>query len=223
LAARPGYSRRPAAVANSLGSQFTGGIESGTEDTASKEGVQNDWSVCATWLLVGDDHFLMDLIRGRWDYPTLLGRAIKHAADHRPNRIFVEDTGVGTGLITELKNERLPAIPVKPVHNKEVRMSVQSAKFESGHVFLLERASWLADLEAELFAFPNGRHDDQVDSISQALAHELASGIWSERELAGLRSFNLAMQQQREPLPSRTSFKAMGIGGVQAYLLGLTG
>lgn len=26
-------------------------------------------------------------------------------------------------------------------------------------------------LEAELFAFPNGRHDDQVDSISQALIH----------------------------------------------------
>jgi len=25
-------------------------------------------------------------------------------------------------------------------------------------------------LEAELFAFPNSRHDDQVDSISQALA-----------------------------------------------------
>jgi predicted phage terminase large subunit-like protein len=192
-------------------------------DTASKEGVQNDWSVCTTWLLVGDDYYLVDVLRDRMDYPTLRGRAIKHAADHRPNRIFVEDTGVGTGLITELKNERLPAIPVKPEHNKEVRMSVQSAKFESGHVFLLERASWLADLEAELFSFPNGRHDDQVDSISQALAHELPSGIWSERELAGLRSFTLAMQQQRELLPSRTSFKAMGIGGVQAYLLGLTG
>jgi hypothetical protein len=27
----------------------------------------------------------------------------------------------------------------------------------------------LPDLEAELFAFPGGRHDDQCDSISQAL------------------------------------------------------
>ena len=33
--------------------------------------------------------------------------------------------------------------------------------------------SWLAELEAELFAFPHGRHDDQVDSISQALGHEI--------------------------------------------------
>ena len=28
---------------------------------------------------------------------------------------------------------------------------------------------WLADLEAELFAFPGARYDDQRDSISQAL------------------------------------------------------
>jgi phage terminase large subunit-like protein len=34
-----------------------------------------------------------------------------------------------------------------------------------------ESAPWLPILEAELFSFPGGRHDDQVDSISQALAH----------------------------------------------------
>jgi hypothetical protein len=34
---------------------------------------------------------------------------------------------------------------------------------------LPESAPWLADLEAELFAFPGGKHDDQCDSISQAL------------------------------------------------------
>jgi hypothetical protein len=34
---------------------------------------------------------------------------------------------------------------------------------------LPETADWLPDLEAELFAFPGGRHDDQCDSISQAL------------------------------------------------------
>jgi hypothetical protein len=34
---------------------------------------------------------------------------------------------------------------------------------------LPERATWLPDLEAELFVFPGSRHDDQCDSISQAL------------------------------------------------------
>ena len=48
-------------------------------------------------------------------------------------------------------------------------MSQASIKIEAGQVFLPECASWLADLEAELFAFPFARHDDQCDSISQAL------------------------------------------------------
>jgi hypothetical protein len=33
-----------------------------------------------------------------------------------------------------------------------------------------EQAAWLEDLITELLAFPHGRHDDQVDSIAQALA-----------------------------------------------------
>jgi len=59
---------------------------------------------------------------------------------------------------------------VKPERNKRTRMSIQSAKFESGSVFLPYQAARLHDYEAELFAFPNVRFDDQVDSSSQALA-----------------------------------------------------
>ena len=36
-------------------------------------------------------------------------------------------------------------------------------------------ASWLSGWMDELLAFPNGRHDDQVDSTSQAL--DVLSGI----------------------------------------------
>jgi len=56
-------------------------------------------------------------------------------------------------------------------------MAVASAKFEAGQVFFPERAPWLADLEAELFAFPGSRHDDQCDSISQALMDK--TWFWS--------------------------------------------
>jgi len=33
-------------------------------------------------------------------------------------------------------------------------------------------APFLSELEAELLVFPQGRHDDQVDSITQALAYD---------------------------------------------------
>jgi phage terminase large subunit-like protein len=64
---------------------------------------------------------------------------------------------------------------VRPEGDKVSRMAVASAKFEAGQVLFPERAAWLADLEAELFAFPVGRHDDQCDSISQALQDQNTS------------------------------------------------
>jgi predicted phage terminase large subunit-like protein len=140
-------------------------------DTASKEGGQNDCSACTTWLVHENKYYLVDALRGRFDYPTLKARVIAHAKVHKPYRILIEDTGVGTALVQELKGALFSAIPVKPEHDKVTRMSIQSGKFESGQVLFPKQASWLADLESELFAFPHGRHDDQVDSISQALAH----------------------------------------------------
>jgi hypothetical protein len=48
-------------------------------------------------------------------------------------------------------------------------MNAESAKIESGQVFLRLKAPWLEELRLELLQFPYGRHDDQADSISQFL------------------------------------------------------
>ena len=73
-------------------------------------------------------------------------------------------------------------------------MGIQSAKFENGQMFFPKEAPWLRDLEDELFAFPNGRHDDQVDSISQALGHEIAS-YWTKESLDNYNNFLDALWQ----------------------------
>ncbi|MCH7871277.1 MAG: hypothetical protein IID33_06215 [Planctomycetes bacterium] len=44
-----------------------------------------------------------------------------------------------------------------------------SAKIEAGYVLLPERAPWLQDFQTEILQFPAGKHDDQVDSLSQFL------------------------------------------------------
>lgn len=69
-------------------------------------------------------------------------------------------------VIAWLRNENLSfsAVGVKPEHDKQARMSIQSSKFESARVRFPRDEPWLIDLETELFTFPNGRHDDQVDS-----------------------------------------------------------
>jgi predicted phage terminase large subunit-like protein len=140
-------------------------------DTASKGGAENDWSVCTTWLIQEGQFYLIDLDRGRYDYPELKQRALYLADRHKPTKILIEDAGTGTALVQELRRMGRSAIPVRPDRDKITRMSIQSSKFEAGLVHLPERAPWLTEFETELFAFPNSRHDDQVDSVSQALAN----------------------------------------------------
>ena len=57
-------------------------------DIASKEGPENDWSVCTTWLIFENRYYLVDVLRGRFDYPTLKGRVVSHAKRHKPNKKF---------------------------------------------------------------------------------------------------------------------------------------
>src|SRR4029077_16674916 len=40
-------------------------------DCASKEGAQNSWSVCTTWLIHEKHFYLLDVTRGRYEYPRL--------------------------------------------------------------------------------------------------------------------------------------------------------
>jgi len=172
-------------------------------DIASKEGVENDWSVCTTWLIWVNQYYLVDVLRGRFDYPTLKARVVSHAKLHKSRTVLIEDAGVGTALVQDLKNASFSVVPIKPEYDKKIRMSIQSAKFESGRVFFPKQAAWLADLELELFAFPRGRHDDQVDSISQALGYKPASG-WTAESLDGYCRF--------------ATLKAMDVSRIYAYV-----
>lgn len=97
---------------------------------------------------------------------VLIPRAFNSAA------IWRRDAPPGTGLIADLKSEGLDVIEVAATQSKEARAHIQTPKFESGRVLFPKSAAWLSALESELIAFPVGRHDDQVDSIVQALAYE---------------------------------------------------
>lgn len=154
-------------------------------DTASKTGKDSDYSVCTTWLVIDARYYLADVLRGRFDYPTLKAQTIAHGNRHRPTTILIEDSGVGPAVAAELSKRGFAVKLVRVEHNKETRMSIQSGKFASGQVYLPNEAPWLGDCELELFAFPGSQHDDQIDSISQALSHQIESYLWNEKSLKG--------------------------------------
>jgi predicted phage terminase large subunit-like protein len=161
-------------------------------DVANKQGEENDYSVCSTWRFYDKRYYLIDLLRGRFDFPTLRTKVSQQAKLHKASQILIEDAGFGTALIQELKTAHFSVVGVKPEYDKKIRMAIQSAKFANGQVFFPKEAPWLRDLEDELFAFPNGRHDDQVDSISQALGHKIAS-FWTNESLDRYNHFVSAL------------------------------
>lgn len=142
-------------------------------DTAAKSGAQNDYSVCTTWLLAGDDFYLLDMVRDRYEYPRLKETAVALARRFEPHAVLVEEASTGIALAQELRSlVRTPIRPIKIEHDKVGRVYVQQAKFESGRVFFPKNADFMPDLLTELLTFPQGKTDDIVDSISQALAYQ---------------------------------------------------
>jgi predicted phage terminase large subunit-like protein len=129
--------------------------------------------------------YLIDVWRKRVDYPELKAALQRLAAKYRAKRVLVEDTVTGTSLVQELGRGKVSGIvAVKPERDKVSRMAVVSAKFEAGEVYLPRSAPWLPEFERELFAFPGSKHDDQCDSVSQALSQQRFPMVISDEALA---------------------------------------
>ncbi len=142
-------------------------------DTASKADEVHDYSVCTTWLRRGSDHYLLNVRRIRLEYPGLKKLIVEQARQHGADVVLIEDKGSGTHLIQDLADEgQLRPIAMLPEGDKTTRMYAQTAKLEAGYVFLPRAAPWLEEFQREILQFPNGRHDDQIDSLSQYLGWE---------------------------------------------------
>lgn len=140
-------------------------------DTAAVPGHTNDWSVCTTWGLLGRHIDLLDVHRAQYGFPELVQVANKLQKTWKPRLIVVEKASSGIQLGQQLQNDGLRDIVdgLNPAGDKIGRMAGQSPKLEQGQVRLPVTAIWRDCYISECAAFPNGKHDDQVDSTSQIL------------------------------------------------------
>jgi predicted phage terminase large subunit-like protein len=139
-------------------------------DTAIKAQNHNDASVCLTFAEGEGKSFLIDAQTMRLEYPDLKRRTRELAEQFKPQAILVEDKASGQQLLQDLKRETtLPIIACMSSANKITRFAAVSAMIEAGRLSLPHNAPWLAAFEQELLEFPHGKHDDQVDALTQYL------------------------------------------------------
>lgn len=86
-----------------------------------------------------------------------------------------------------LRHEVDGLIAVNPKGGKEARAHAVSPQIEAGNVYLpiLNLPPWRDSFIEECAVFPNGAHDDQVDSMTQALLR-LKSGRADRSSLGGI-------------------------------------
>ena len=141
-------------------------------DTAFKTGAENDFSVATVWGAAKVGFYLLDLWRSKVEFFQLKETVLQLAEKWPPSAVLVEDKASGQSLIQEMKRAtRLPVLPIKVDRDKLARAYAVTPTCEAGRVFLPERAPWLNDFLDELMMFPTGPHDDQVDSLTQALEY----------------------------------------------------
>lgn len=141
-------------------------------DCTFKDSDGSDYVAGEVWGRRLGEYYLIDLVKERMNLPSTV-HAIENMTTKYPKALvkLVEDKANGPAVIQLLQTKVPGLIAVNPEGGKIARVNAISGAIESGNVYLPspDIAPWVNDFVNECSAFPTGEHDDQVDSMSQAL------------------------------------------------------
>jgi len=148
-------------------------------DTAFEKNSRSDYSACTTWGIFYRDNeegepvaniMLIDAFKQRMEFPELKKKAHELYLEFQPDTLIIEKKAAGAPLIYELRQIGIPLSEYTPNKgsDKIARVNAISDLFASGYVWCPD-TRWAEEVMEECASFPNGEHDDLVDSTSQAL------------------------------------------------------
>ena len=121
---------------------------------------------------------LLDAKRGRWEFPELKRIAHEQYKYWEPESIIVEAKASGLPLTYELRQSGIPVVNFTPSkgNDKHARVNAVAPLFESGMIWAPDQ-KFAEEVIEECAAFPNGDHDDLVDSTTQAIMRFRQGGL----------------------------------------------
>jgi len=153
-----------------LPTQFDDVIQSW--DCTFKDKDDSDYVTGQVWGRVGSNYYLLDRIKERLGIVETMSAILQMSAKWpRALLKLVEDKANGSAVIQMLQVKIPGMVAVEPDGGKIARANAVAPAFESGNVYLPDAsiAPWVVEYMDEMCAFPNGAHDDEVDSTTQAL------------------------------------------------------
>ena len=145
-------------------------------DTAFSKKENADYSAISTWGVFsphedsGPNLMLLDCVKGRYEFPELKRVALKNYHYWEPDIVIIEAKASGSPLTQELRAMGIPVMNFSPGRgqDKHARINSVAPLFESGMIWAPEK-NFAEEMIEECAQFPNGEHDDLVDSMTQAL------------------------------------------------------
>jgi len=159
-------------------------------DCAFSEKEHNDPSAMTTWgVFKPQDGPMSILLLDCWaehlSFPDLKPKVVDEyrvsygegKLQKKPDMVLVEEKAAGISLLQELRRAHVPCWGYNPGRaDKMQRLQIAASVFITGRVWLPEsdrRAGyvkdWVEPFLSQLCAFPDARHDDYVDSATQAV------------------------------------------------------
>ena len=144
----------------------------------------SDYSAITTWGIwypsedEGANLILLDAVKGRYEFPELRRLALQQYKYWQPETVIIEAKASGLPLTYELRKMDIPVMNFTPSkgNDKHTRVNAVAPLFESGMIWAPEQ-KFAEEVIEECAAFPNGDHDDLVDSMTQAVMRFRQGGL----------------------------------------------
>jgi predicted phage terminase large subunit-like protein len=139
-------------------------------DPGTSDGEGRSFSVALVWASNGVDFFLVDEFRKRCDFEDLARAVRTFAKRYHGAPILIEETANGPALLSQLRRrQRRRAFAITPSGSKTTRFRRHLEKILGGRIRIPKQSAFTTNFVEELVQFPHGRHDDQVDAMTQFL------------------------------------------------------
>jgi predicted phage terminase large subunit-like protein len=151
-----------------------GAIQNGKKKSSS-----GDYVAGHVWAVIGGTKWiLVDRVHGRFTFTeTVTQVQMMSARWPQTSRVYVEKAANGAALLNMLRKRAALIKPVSPEGSKEVRALAVQPIIDEGNVAILDSVLEHMDAEnmpgysmlQEFRDFPFGKHDDDVDAMTQAI------------------------------------------------------
>lgn len=192
-------------------------------DTAFSESTENDPTGCTVWGIFTYEGRRQGMLLDAWDeylsYPALRKRVIEDwnaeygggptrqnpwGRPKRADRVLVEAKASGQSLLQDLRLARVPAVGYNPGNADKVSRAHQAAPtLELGILWVPESTKnpgqpvgWASGFMSQLSKFLVAKHDEYVDTFTQAVIYFKNDG-WFELPQAAERDEPAQHRQER--------------------------